>query len=56
MLGILNIVIPFLEAFLANHGQNLPAEILKSVQAAYQALSQHRGDLITKANLDSLRG
>lgn len=56
MIGILSIVLPFLEAFLTEHGQKLPADILAAVEAAYKALLNHKVDLITKADLEAQRG
>jgi hypothetical protein len=56
MIAILNLVLPFLEAFLAQHGQNLPADILESVTAAYNALVAHKADLMTKADWEAQRG
>jgi hypothetical protein len=56
MIAILGLVLPFFETFLKEHGQKLPAEILASVQAAYNALLAHKADLITKADLEAQRG
>jgi hypothetical protein len=56
MIAILDMVLPFFESFLQQHGQKLPAEVLASVQAAYEALLAHKADLITQADLEAQRG
>lgn len=56
MIAILGLVIPFIETFLKEHGQQLPAELLQAGQAFYVALMAHKDDLITKANLEAQRG
>ncbi len=56
MIAILSLVLPFLETFLSQHGQQLPADILASVQAAYDALMAHKADLMTKAEWEAQRG
>ena len=49
--------IAFLQQFLSGlKAGKAPAEVLSSVQAAIDSLAVHKGDIITKANLDSLRG
>lgn len=56
MIAIIGIVLPFIQTFLTQHGQKLPAEVLGAVQAAYNALASHQQDLITQADLESQRG
>lgn len=56
MIAILGLVLPFVQTFLTEHGQKLPAEVLGAVQTAYNALAAHRQDLITKADLEAQRG
>jgi hypothetical protein len=56
-LPLIELGIGFLEKFLAGlKWGKAPAEVIASVQAAYDALATHRMDIISKSNLDSLRG
>ena len=55
-IGLLNLVLTLGETFLNSAGAKLPAEVLASVQAALSALSAHRDDEVTKANLETQRG
>lgn len=49
--------IQFLTQYLQSAtGAKLPAEILAAIQAAINALITHKQDIISKSNLDSLRG
>lgn len=56
MISILGLVIPFVEAFLKDHGQELPAELLEAGQKFYIALVAHKADLMTKAEWNAQRG
>ena len=51
-LGI-SFLIPFLQGL---KGSKVPAEVAQAVQAAIDALLTHKQDIISKANLDALRG
>lgn len=54
---IIDLGIQFLLQYLSGlKGAKVPAEILASVQAAIDALATHKNDVISKSNLDSLRG
>jgi len=56
-LTLLDLGIQFLLPFLSGlKGGKAPAEIIASVQAAIDALLAHKQDIISKANLDVLRG
>ena len=56
-LTILDLGIQFLLQYLSGlKGAKVPAEILASVQAAIDALAVHKQDVISKSNLDALRG
>lgn len=56
-LTIIELGIQFLLQYLSGlKGAKVPAEILASIQAAIDALTAHRQDVISKSNLDSLRG
>ena len=49
--------IQFLTQYLQSvKGSKLPAEVLTAIQAAIDALINHKQDVINKSNLDSLRG
>ena len=49
--------IQFLTQYLQSvKGSKLPAEVLAAIQAAIDALINHKQDVINKSNLDSLRG
>jgi hypothetical protein len=52
---LLDIAFGFLGAILKNHGQQLPAELVTSAQAAIDAWATHRADAITKAQLEQSR-
>jgi hypothetical protein len=57
ILTILDLGIQFLLPFIsALKGMKLPAELITSVQAAIDALLVHKQDVISKSNLDALRG
>lgn len=54
---LLDLGIQFLLQYLAGlKGAKVPAELVTSIQAAIDALLQHKNDIITKANLDAQRG
>jgi hypothetical protein len=56
-LTIIDLGIQFLLQYLSGlKGAKVPAEILASIQAALDALAAHKQDVISKSNLDSLRG
>jgi hypothetical protein len=49
--------IQFLLQYLSGlKGAKVPAELLTSIQAAIDAIVTHKNDVISKSNLDSLRG
>ncbi len=56
MIGIVGIAINFLEYFLSEHGQKLPAEIAGAVGNALYKLRLHRADLISQPNIEAQRG
>lgn len=56
MIAILGLVIPFIQTFLQEHGQKLPAELLAAGNSFLSALMFHKDDLITQANLEAQRG
>ncbi len=53
---MISLGLSFLQAFLTHSNNQLPAEVAGAVQAAIDALTKHRDDLITKAALDAQRG
>jgi len=56
-LTLLDVGLGFLQTFLGGlKGSKAPAEIVASIQAALDALFAHKQDVISKSNLDSLRG
>lgn len=56
-LKIIEIGIQFLLPFLSSlKWGKAPAEVIASVQASLDALQTHKDDIISKSNLDSLRG
>jgi hypothetical protein len=56
-LMLIELGIQFLTQYLSGvKGAKLPAEVLAAVQAAIDALINHKQDVINKANLDTLRG
>lgn len=56
MIAILGLVLPLIETFLSEHGQQLPADLLSAGQKFYAALLAHKADLLTKANFEAQRG
>ena len=56
-LTLIDLGIQFLIQYLAGlKGSKVPAEIAGAIQAAIDALIAHKNDIITKSNLESLRG
>jgi len=56
-LTLLDLGIQFLLPFLSGlKGGKAPAEVLAAVQAAIDAILAHKQDVISKSNLDSMRG
>jgi len=56
-LTLLDLGIQFLLQYLSGlKSGKVPVEILQAVQAAIDALVAHKQDVISKSNLDSLRG
>lgn len=56
-LTLIDLGIQFLLQYLGGlKGAKVPAELLASIQAAIDALAAHKQDVISKSNLDSLRG
>jgi hypothetical protein len=54
---LIDLGIQFLIQYLSGlKGAKVPAEILASVQAAIDALAAHKNDVISKSNLDAMRG
>lgn len=54
---LLELGIQFLLQYLSGlKGSKVPAEVAAAVQAAIDALIAHKGDVISKSNLDALRG
>ncbi len=56
MISLADVGFGFLELLLQKHGQKLPAELVQAAQAAVDSWAQHRGDVVTKANLEAQRG
>jgi hypothetical protein len=54
--SLLNFFITIGMSFLSQTQSKLPREVLSAVQSALEAISKHRDDSITKANLEALRG
>lgn len=56
-LSLIELGIGFLQQFLGGlKAAKAPADVLANVQAAIDSLIAHKNDIISKANLDSLRG
>jgi len=56
-LQLIELGIQFLLPFISGlKGGKAPAEIIASIQAAVDALLAHKQDMISKSNLDSMRG
>lgn len=53
---LLDLGLTFLGQFLGKLKNKLPAEVVTSIQAAIDALSAHKDDVVTKANLEAQRG
>jgi hypothetical protein len=53
---LLDLGLGFLTQFLSGLGKKLPANVVASVQAAIDAITAHRQDEITKAELEAQRG
>lgn len=53
---LLDLGLNFLETFLSNLKNKLPAEVVQAIQAAIDALVAHKDDVVTKANLEAQRG
>ncbi len=56
MISLADIGFGLLEMLLSKHGRKLPAELVQAAQAAVDSWAQHRGDVVTKANLEAQRG
>ena len=56
-LMLIELGIQFFQQYLSNlKSAKVPLETAQSIQAAIDALIAHKGDIISKANLDALRG
>jgi hypothetical protein len=56
-LTLIDVGLGFLQQFLTGlKGGKAPAEVVAAVTAAVDALANHKQDIISKANIDSLRG
>jgi len=56
-LTLLDLGIQFLLPFISGlKGGKAPAEVIAAIQAAIDAIIAHKQDVISKSNLDSLRG
>lgn len=54
---LLDVGLSFLQTFVGGlKTGKAPAEVIAAVQAAVDALFSHKADIISKSNLDSLRG
>lgn len=53
---LLDLGLSFLQTFLGNLKNKLPAEVVQSIQAAIDALVAHKDDVVTRANLEAHRG
>jgi hypothetical protein len=53
---LLDLGLGFLQSFLGNLKNKLPAEVIASIQAAIDALVAHKDDVVTRANLEAQRG
>lgn len=53
---LLDLGITFLQQFLISTGQKIPSQVVAAIQAAIDALSAHKDDLLTKANFEAQRG
>ena len=56
MIGLLDLGISLLEAFLGKIKSQVPLQVTQAVQAAIDAVAAHHADLVTKAALDANRG
>lgn len=56
MIELIQLGLSFLQPFLAQLHNQVPAEIEAAVAAAVDALAKHRDDLVTQANLEAQRG
>lgn len=57
MIAILELLLPLFGSLLGQLTKsNAPNEVTDAVQAAITALTAHKEDLITRANLESQRG
>lgn len=55
-LALLDVGLSFLQQFVSGlKSGKAPAEVVAAVQAAVDALFNHKADIISKSNLDSLR-
>jgi hypothetical protein len=56
-LTLIELGIQFLLPFISSlKGGKAPAEIIQAIQAAVDALLAHKSDIISKSNIDALRG
>jgi len=56
-LSLIDVGLTFLQSFLGGlKTSKAPADVVAAVQAAVDALFAHKADIISKANLDALRG
>ena len=56
-LTLIDLGLGFLQTFLSGlKSSKVPAEVVAAVQAAFDKLLAHKDDVISKSNLDSLRG
>lgn len=56
-LALLDVGLTFLQQFVSGlKSGKAPAEVIAAIQAAADALFSHKADIISKSNLDSLRG
>jgi hypothetical protein len=52
----IDIILQLLGVALSGLKNKTPFEVEQAVQAAYDAVEQHKNDVITKANLEAQRG
>ncbi len=56
-LSLIDVGLTFLQTFVGGlKTGKAPAEVIAAVQAAVDALFNHKADIISKSNLESLRG
>jgi hypothetical protein len=56
LMQLIDLGVGFLDMFLSKVKSSVPQTVVDAVQAAADALLQHKNDLVTKANLEAQRG